>query len=168
MTAVRGDITQQQTDAIVNAANTALMGGSGVDAAIHRAAGSELLKECALLGGCPTGQARLTAGYKLPARFVIHTVGPVWRGGGQGEAELLAACYQNSLNLAREYNIKTIAFPAISTGAYGYPIREASFIAVRATSAFLRNNLSLEKVIFVLFSQQAYQEYRDRIKEISI
>ena len=134
---VRGDITKLDVDAIVNAANTTLLGGGGVDGAIHRAAGPELLAECRTLGGCRPGEAKITGGYRLPARFVIHTVGPVWRGGKHGEPETLANCYRNSLQVAIENRVKTIAFPAISCGAYGYPIEEAAHIAFKTTRDFL-------------------------------
>src|SRR5436309_10936328 len=157
---VQGDITTQHVDAIVNAANSSLLGGGGVDGAIHREAGPELLEECRALGGCLPGQAKLTKGYRLPARFIIHTVGPVWAGGKRGEAEVLANCYRNSLRLASENNIKTIAFPAISCGAYGYPIKEAAQIAVRTVRDFLAANDKIDKVIFVLWSDEIYDAYR--------
>src|SRR5262245_30850710 len=134
---VEGDITRQNVDAIVNAANTTLLGGGGVDGAIHRVAGPQLLEECQALGGCPTGEAKMTKGYKLPARWVIHTVGPVWRDGTHGEDELLASCYRNSLALAAQRGLKTIAFPSISAGAYGFPLERAARIAVREVQAFL-------------------------------
>jgi len=156
---VEGDITKQQGDAIVNAANSTLLGGGGVDGAIHEAAGPRLSEECRTLGGCPTGQARITKGYNLPAKWVIHTVGPVWRGGSKGEDELLASCYRTSLELAVEKGVRTIAFPAISTGAYGFPIERATAIAVSEVRSFLEKNSSLEKVIFVCFGKQAYECY---------
>lgn len=149
---MQGDITQLKVDAIVNAANSSLLGGGGVDGAIHRAAGRELLQECRALGGCPTGQARLTKGYNLPARFVIHTVGPVWHGGTQGEAKLLASCYRESLALASTQQLASIAFPCISTGIYGYPPKEATDVAVATARQFLRTPCSLQEVIFCCFS----------------
>jgi O-acetyl-ADP-ribose deacetylase (regulator of RNase III) len=156
----RGDITVFRVDAIVNAANTTLLGGGGVDGAIHRAAGSELLAECRTIGGCRPGEAKITGGYRLPARFVIHTVGPIWRGGKHGEPETLANCYRNSLQLAVENGVKTIAFPAISCGAYGYPIPDAAQIAVKTTRDFLVTENKIEKVIFVLFAEDIYDAYR--------
>ena len=158
--ALRGDITKLDVDAIVNAANTTLLGGGGVDGAIHRAAGTELLAECRTLGGCRPGEARITRGYHLPGRFVIHTVGPIWRGGKRHEPEILANCYRNSLQLAVENEIKTIAFPAISCGAYGYPISDAAEIAVKTTRDFLASNDSIEKVTFVLWGEDIYDAYR--------
>ena len=157
---VRGDITKLEVDAIVNAANTTLLGGGGVDGAIHRAAGPELLAECRTLGGCEPGDAKLTRGYRLPARFVIHTVGPIWRGGKHEEPETLANCYRNSLQLAAENGIQTIAFPAISCGAYGYPIQEAAEIALKTTREFLAKTDKIEKVIFVLWGEDVYEAYR--------
>src|SRR5947208_13235902 len=151
---VQGDITKLEVDAIVNAANTTLLGGGGVDGAIHRAAGPELLAECRKLGGCRPGEAKITRGYRLPARFVIHTVGPVWRDGKQGEAETLANCYRNSLQLAVENRIKTLAFPAISCGAYGYPIEEAAHVAFATTRDFLADNDELQKVVFAVFGEE--------------
>ncbi|PPS40650.1 O-acetyl-ADP-ribose deacetylase [Chroococcidiopsis sp. TS-821] len=162
-----GDITQQNVDAIVNAANNSLLGGGGVDGAIHRAAGPELLKECRQLQGCATGEAKITKGYNLPAKWVIHTVGPVWRGGRQGEDELLARCYRNSLMLAVEYQIQTIAFPAISTGAYGFPVDRASRIAVSEIQQFLHKNYTLEQVILVCFSQDAGDRYLRALQQIA-
>jgi O-acetyl-ADP-ribose deacetylase (regulator of RNase III) len=154
-----GDITRLAVDAIVNAANTSLLGGGGVDGAIHRAAGPGLLEECRTLGGCPTGEARITGGYLLPARHVIHTVGPVWHGGDQGEDEMLARCYRSSLALAAANELKTIAFPSISTGAYGFPIRRASRIALREIQHFLEGGTSIERVILVCYSPADYQIY---------
>jgi O-acetyl-ADP-ribose deacetylase (regulator of RNase III) len=165
----QGDITQQRVDAIVNAANSSLLGGGGVDGAIHRAAGPELLEECRLLGGCPTGQAKVTRGYRLPAQAVIHTVGPVWHGGGSGEAELLASCYRNSLALAREQGLRTIAFPAISTGIYGYPVEQATRIALDETRRFVEASPdALDEVVFVCFGQPAYDAYVRTAAELGI
>jgi O-acetyl-ADP-ribose deacetylase (regulator of RNase III) len=158
---VRGDITKLDVDAIVNAANTSLLGGGGVDGAIHRAAGPKLLEECRTLGGCATGTAKITRGYDLPARFVIHTVGPVWSGGNRAEPELLADCYRNSLQLAVENEIKTIAFPAISCGAYRFPIDQAAKIAVETTRGFLARSDRIDKVVFVLATDEIFAAYED-------
>jgi O-acetyl-ADP-ribose deacetylase len=161
---LRGDITTLEVDAIVNAANTTLLGGGGVDGAIHRAAGADLLAECRTLGGCRPGEAKTTRGYRLPARFVIHTVGPIWRGGKHDEARTLANCYRNSLQLAAENEIRTIAFPAISCGAYGYPIQEAVQIALKTTREFLGSTENIRKVIFVLWDADVYDAYRKMTK----
>ncbi|PYL80609.1 MAG: O-acetyl-ADP-ribose deacetylase [Verrucomicrobia bacterium] len=160
---VRGDITTLDVDAIVNAANSTLLGGGGVDGAIHRAAGPELLAECRTLGGCQPGEAKLTRGYRLPARFVIHTVGPVWTGGNRDEAQTLVNCYRNSLQLAVENGIKTIAFPAISCGAYRYPIRQAAQIALETTKDFLSSSDKIDKVFLVLWSKEIYDAYRESL-----
>jgi O-acetyl-ADP-ribose deacetylase (regulator of RNase III) len=158
---IRGDITLQHTDAIVNAANTRLLGGGGVDGAIHRAAGPELLEACRKLGGCPTGQAKITGGYRLPARFVIHAVGPVWHGGGRNEAALLAGCYRNSLELAVRHELKSIAFPNISTGVYGYPREEAARIAIHTVRDFLEEPGTLEEILFVAFDAENHRIYNN-------
>jgi O-acetyl-ADP-ribose deacetylase (regulator of RNase III) len=160
------DITKLAIDAIVNAANTTLLGGGGVDGAIHRAAGTELLEECRKLNGCPTGEARITKGYRLPARFVIHTVGPVWSGGRHREGELLAGCYRNALSLAARHGIRSIAFPAISTGAYRFPLERATAIAVREVRQFLATNSEMEKVVFCCFGAEAAAVYRRLLSEI--
>jgi len=165
---VLGDLTQQRTDAIVNAANESLLGGGGVDGAIHRAAGPALLEECKRIGGCPTGEARITRGYRLPARWVVHTVGPVWRGGGAGESQLLASCYRNSLALAArpEYEIRTIAFPSISTGAYGYRIDQASLIAIDEADRFQATHPPFDLILFVCFSAEVLDAYQWAVREI--
>jgi O-acetyl-ADP-ribose deacetylase (regulator of RNase III) len=160
---MRGDITKLAVDAIVNAANTSLLGGGGVDGAIHRAAGPELLEECRSLGGCQPGEAKLTRGYRLPARFVIHTVGPIWSGGKRGEAEILQNCYRNSLGMAVENKMRTIAFPAISCGAYGFPIEEATEIALATTRAFLDRDNTIETVTFVTATDEIHEAYRQRM-----
>ena len=168
---VVADITTLKVDAIVNAANSSLLGGRGVDGAIHRAAGPELLEECRQIGGCPTGEARLTSGYKLPARFVIHTVGPVWRGGSHGEDQLLARCYQSCFALAEQNEVISIAFPAISAGAYGFPMERACRIAIREMRAHLAERTGAERtgnemdVIAVCFSERAFQSYQDALHE---
>ena len=160
---VRGDITKLDVDAIVNAANTTLLGGGGVDGAIHRTAGPKLLEQCRTLGGCRPGAAKITRGYNLMARFVIHTVGPVWSGGHRGEAETLASCYRSSLLIAVESSIKTIAFPAISCGAYRYPIVEAAQIAVDTTRNFLKTHSQIDKVVFVLATDEIFAAYEEAI-----
>lgn len=161
-----GDITKVEVDAIVNAANNTLLGGGGVDGAIHRAAGPELLAECRRLNGCATGQAKITKGYRLPAKYVIHTVGPVWRGGNNREAELLAACYRNSLQLARENGLKTIAFPSVSTGVYRFPVKRAAGIALAVISKFLETDDVIEKVFMICFDKGTMEAYEDAFREM--
>ena len=163
--AVQGDITKQKVDAIVNAANMTLLGGGGVDGAIHRAAGPKLLEECRKLRGCPTGEAKITKGYNLPARWVIHTVGPVWHGGQHEEDEHLASCYRNALALAEQHGVKTIAFPCISTGAYRFPPARATKIAINEVKKFLELNTSIESVVLVCFLKRDYEGYTKFIKE---
>lgn len=163
---IKGDITQQQVDAIVNAANTSLLGGGGVDGAIHHAAGPELLEECKQLGGCQTGQAKLTKGYKLNARYVIHAVGPIWRGGVKGEPQLLASCYEASLRLALDNDVKTIAFPAISCGIYGYPIGQAATIAVNEIANFLELHPQIENVLCVCFDETSFDTYQQALSAL--
>ena len=165
---VKGDITTLDVVAIVNAANSSLLGGGGVDGAIHRAAGPDLVFECRMLGGCKTGDAKITRGYRLKARHVIHTVGPVWRGGGRGEAGLLRSCYRRSLELAARHSLSSIAFPAISCGIYGYPIEAATEIAVDETIAALTECPMIERVIFVAFSGEIFDAYRRRLERVSI
>jgi O-acetyl-ADP-ribose deacetylase (regulator of RNase III) len=163
---VEGDITKLQVDAIVNAANPTLLGGGGVDGAIHRAAGPELLEECKQIGGCPTGEVRVTKGYKLPAKWVIHTVGPVWKGGGHNEDQLLRSCYRESLKAAQKLGIGSIAFPSISTGAYGFPFERACRIAISEALEFLKSQPELE-VVFVCFGKDAYETYKRIYQEMT-
>lgn len=167
---IRGDITKMKVDAIVNAANSSLLGGGGVDGAIHRAGGPEIMAECHQIrqrqGGCPTGEAVITTGGALPANHVIHTVGPVWQGGQKGESELLAACYRNALKLAVENGVKSIAFPNISTGVYGYPKAAASKIALASTTAFLEEQDTIEQVTFVCFDNENFQLYQEAINDL--
>ena len=163
---VQGDITKLDVDAIVNAANTTLLGGGGVDGAIHRVAGPELLAECRTLGGCEPGQAKITRGYRLPARFVIHTVGPVWRGGKHDEARTLANCYRNSIRIANQHEVQSLAFPSISTGAFGYPIEKACRTALQTVQEELQRDSKLERVIFVTFSYGDFLEYQVAYTEI--
>jgi len=163
---IQGDITKQPVDAIVNAAKSTLLGGGGVDGAIHRAAGSGLLDECRTLGGCETGQAKITKGYNLSAKYVIHTVGPVYHGGSQNEPELLYSCYRNSLKLAAQNGVKTIAFPCISTGVYRYPFDDACKVALRAVSDFLCENVSINEVLLVCFSDADYKKYNEIFRQV--
>lgn len=164
---IRGDITQLKADAIVNAANPSLLGGGGVDGAIHRAAGPELLEECRQLGGCETGKAKVTAGYRLPARYVFHTVGPIWQDGNHNEPELLASCYRECMRLARQYRIKTIAFPAISCGVYCFPVALAAGIAIRTIQECLKDNPQIEKVYLVCFDDKVYQAYQRAFSQLN-
>jgi O-acetyl-ADP-ribose deacetylase (regulator of RNase III) len=156
---IKGDITEQEVDAIVNAANNSLLGGGGVDGAIHRAAGPKLLEECRTLNGCATGEAKITQGYDLPAKWVIHTVGPIWHGGNNDEDKMLAKCYRNCLKLAAEKGIKTIAFPSISTGAYHFPIQRAADIAINEVIDFLEENPVFEKIVFVCFNDETFSNF---------
>ena len=160
-----GDITTLRVDAIVNAANSSLLGGGGVDGAIHRAAGPGLLEECRALGGCPTGEARITGGHRLPARYVVHAVGPVWRGGGEGEDELLAGCYRNALQLAARHDARSVAFPAISTGVYRFPADRAADVAVREIRAFLEGDDRIERVVLVAFGAETRRSYLTALAE---
>lgn len=168
LTIAKGDIVKMKTDAIVNAANTSLLGGGGVDGAIHKAAGKELLEECIALNGCPTGNAKITKGYKLNAKYVIHTPGPIWRGGGKGEAELPADCYKNSFRVAKENGVKSIAFPSISTGVYRFPVEKAAEIAVREILAFLNNNPDFEKVVVVCYTDDVLKAYKNVLKKTGV
>jgi O-acetyl-ADP-ribose deacetylase (regulator of RNase III) len=162
---IQGDITTQEVDAIVNAANTTLLGGGGVDGAIHRSAGPELVAETRKIGGCPTGEARATKGYRLPAKWVIHTVGPVWGGGKRNEDNLLANCYKNSFKVARDLGVKSIAFPSISTGAYMFPLERATEIALEETKSILETDKDLDKVVFVCFNEKVLKVYQDIYKK---
>jgi O-acetyl-ADP-ribose deacetylase (regulator of RNase III) len=166
ITVIQGDITRQHVDAIVNAANKTLLGGGGVDGAIHRTAGPDLLEECRALGGCLTGEARITAGYDLPSSYVIHTVGPVWQGGAAGEDELLAACHVNSLRVGAEHGLRTIAFPAIGCGAYRFPVRRAAGIALQTVASFLENDDSYDEVRFVCFEDATFDAFSEAAREV--
>ena len=164
---IRGDITRQDADAIVNAANCSLLGGGGVDGAIHRAAGPELLRECRTLNGCETGKAKITKGYRLPARYVIHTPGPVWHGGGHGEGELLASCYRSCLALASEYGCRTVDFPSISTGVYRFPLDKAARIAIGTIAAYLDGHPEIERVRMVCFDERTESFYREALEKLT-
>jgi O-acetyl-ADP-ribose deacetylase (regulator of RNase III) len=163
---MEGDITKQEVDAIVNAANTSLLGGGGVDGAIHRGAGPELLEETRKIGGCPTGEARVSKGYRLPAKWVIHTVGPIWAGGHKNEDSLLASCYKNCFRSAVEVGAKTMAFPSISTGAYRFPLARATEIALKETRQFLQTNETLKRVVFVCFGEKVLRTYEDAFANV--
>ncbi len=162
---LQGDITKMEVDAVVNAANKSLLGGGGVDGAIHRAAGPELLEETKTLNGCRTGEAKITGGYKLPAKYVIHTVGPVWKGGNKNEAQLLSNAYYNSLEVAKKHGLQTVAFPNISTGVYGFPKEKAAEIAISSVLDYMRNHPGIQKVYFVCFDQENYRIYQEKLKE---
>jgi O-acetyl-ADP-ribose deacetylase len=163
---IQGDITKQKVEAIVNAANNSLLGGGGVDGAIHRAAGPKLLDECRTLGGCDTGSAKITGGYNLPARKIIHTVGPIWQGGGQNEDQLLTKCYKSCFSIAKKEHIKTIAFPSISTGVYRFPVERASRLALRTICREIETNTEIERVIVVCFDKETYENYTNAEKEL--
>lgn len=163
---IQDDIVKLKVDAIVNAANNSLLEGGGVDGAIHKAAGPQLLEECKVLNGCLTGEAKITSGYNLPAKYVIHTVGPIWKGGVSGEGGMLAKCYRNSLKVAVKNGIRTIAFPSISTGAYGFPVEKAAKIAMREIAGFLEKNESIEKLLMVCFNEEAFRSYSDALEEV--
>ena len=167
ITVIKGDITTMAVDAIVNAANSSLLGGGGVDGAIHHAAGPQLLAECEMIGGCQVGQAKITKGYKLPAKYVIHTVGPIWRGGSKGESKLLASCYASTLKLSLENNIQALAIPAISCGIYGYPLSQAATIAIKETANFLELNPLPEKIYFVCFDDAVLDAYQHTLDSLS-
>ncbi len=164
----KDDIVKLKVDAIVNAANNSLLGGGGVDGAIHKAAGPQLLEECRFLDGCPTGEAKITSGYRLPAKYVIHTVGPIWKGGVSGEDGMLSKCYRNSLKLAVKNGVRTIAFPSISTGAYGFPVEKAAKIAMREIAGFLEKNGTIEKVLVVCFNEEAFRSYSGALEEFLV